>query len=326
MPENKLHACIDTLPGQSVREPSLAALSNPLRRYFAATRPAFLSVTFVGCLLGLASAHASGVRIDPLLAGLTLFFALVAHAGANVVNDYYDGLSGCDDANHERVFPFTGGSRFIQNGVMTQRAVGRFGYLLLAAVVPAGLYLATVSAGGLIGIGLAGLGIGWAYSAPPLKLQARGLGEWAVTAGWLLVVVGSDFVQRHGFSLTPLAAGLSFALLVANVLYINQFPDVNADAQTGKRTAVVRLGITAARWGYLAIVILAYGWIVLMVTLWLLPPVALISLLSGVASLAAGFGLWRHAGNPPRLVSAIKLTILAAVSHGLLLGLALSLA
>ena len=46
-------------------EPTLAALPNPALRYFAATRPAFLSVTFVGCLLGLATAAASGALLDP---------------------------------------------------------------------------------------------------------------------------------------------------------------------------------------------------------------------------------------------------------------------
>ena len=118
-------------------EPTLASLPSPVLRYFAATRPAFLSVTFVGVLLGLASAAASGAHLDPATATLTMFFALVAHAGANVVNDYYDSLSGCDAVNTGRVFPFTGGSRFIQNGVLSQHTVGRYGYSLLAAVIPA---------------------------------------------------------------------------------------------------------------------------------------------------------------------------------------------
>ena len=306
-------------------EPTLAALPNPALRYFVATRPAFLSVTFVGCLLGLASAAASGIRLDPALATLTLFFALVAHAGANVINDYYDALSGCDNANTERVFPFTGGSRFIQNGVLTLRATGVFGYTLLAAVVPAGLYLTAVSAAGLVWIGLAGLIVGWAYSAPPLKLQSRGLGEFGITAGWLLVVVGSDFVQRHGFSFAPVAAGLGFALLVANVLYINQFPDVKADAQAGKYTVVVRLGVQRARWGYALIALLTYGWVIAMVATGQLPWPALVSLLAAVASFGALRVLWRHAAEPPQLVPALKLTILAASLHGLLLGAALVL-
>jgi 1,4-dihydroxy-2-naphthoate octaprenyltransferase len=306
-------------------EPTLAALPNPFLRYFAATRPAFLSVTFVGVLLGLASAAAAGAQLDPATATLTMFFALVAHAGANVINDYYDSLSGCDAANDGRVFPFTGGSRFIQNGVISQRAIGLYGYGLLAAVIPAGLWLAYISAPGLILIGLLGLLVGWSYSAPPLKLQSRGLGEFGITAGWLLVVVGTDFVQRHGFAFRPIAAGLGFALLVANVLYINQFPDIAADAKAGKRTVVVRLGASGARYGYALIALLCYGWVIAMVATGHLPALALVSLLGAVPSALALRDLWRHAGVPPRLTFAIKLTILAAVVHGLLLAGALCL-
>jgi 1,4-dihydroxy-2-naphthoate octaprenyltransferase len=306
-------------------EPTLDALPNTFLRYFAATRPAFLSVTFVGCLLGLATAAWSGIAIGPALATATLFFALMAHAGANVINDYYDALSGCDGANTERQFPFTGGSRFIQNGVLSLRATGILGYSLLAVVVPAGLWLTAVSASGLILIGLAGLVVGWSYSAPPLKLQSRGLGEFAITAGWLLVVVGSDFVQRHGFAFVPVAAGLGFALLVANVLYINQFPDVKADAGAGKNTLVVRLGVARARWGYVLIAALAYGWPLAMVLLGQLPWLGLVALLPALASVAAARQLWSNAARPAALVPALKLTILAASAHGLLLAIMLSL-
>lgn len=306
-------------------EPTLEALPNGFLRYFTATRPAFLSVTFVGCLLGLSTAELSGLSIDPALATVTLFFALVAHAGANVINDYYDAISGCDEANTERQFPFTGGSRFIQNGVISQRNTGIFGYSLLAAVVPAGLWLTAVSGLELIVIGLAGLVVGWSYSAPPLKLQSRGLGEFAITAGWLLVVVGSDFVQRHTFSFVPVAAGLGFALLVANVLYINQFPDVKADAAAGKNTMVVGLGFAKARWGYVLISVLAYGWLLLMVLLSQLPALALLALLPAAVSFIAARQLWSKAGRPAELTPALKLTILAASSHGLLLTILLCL-
>lgn len=305
-------------------EPTLDTLPHPLMRYFVATRPAFLSVTFVGCLLGLATAAAGGTALDPLKATITLLFALLAHAGANVVNDYYDAKSGCDAANDERVFPFTGGSRVIQNGVLTLAEAGRFGYALLAIVIPAGLWLTAVSAPGLMAIGLAGLLTGWAYSAPPCKLQGRGLGEFGITAAWLLIVVGSDFVQRHVFSFTPVAAGLGFALLVANVLYINQFPDVRADALAGKRTVVVRLGVRTARWGYAVIALLCYGWVAAMVAFGQLPTAALLALLPAIASWRAARNLARHAAEPHRLVPGIKLTILAATLHGLLLAGALA--
>ena len=304
-------------------EPTPAAMSNPWLRYFAATRPAFLSVTFVGCLLGLAGAQLDHIPIDPLKAIVTILFALMAHAGVNVLNDYFDAQNGTDAANTERVFPFTGGSRFIQNGILTERATGMFGYLLLALVVPAGLWLAARSGPGLIGIGLGGLLVGWAYSAPPLQLVSRGLGEVAITAGWLLVVSGTDFVQRHGLSFTPVAAGLGFSLLVANVLYINQFPDLKADALAGKRTMVVRLGARRARYGYGALSALCGAWVMAMVFAGALPRLALLALLPLSLSAAAFSVLWKNAGHPPGLAPAIKLTILAAVAHGLTLSVAL---
>jgi 1,4-dihydroxy-2-naphthoate octaprenyltransferase len=238
-------------------EPALQNFPNPVLRYLAATRPAFLSITLVACLIGLACAHFSGLplRVDRAL--ITVFFALAAHAGVNVINDYYDFTSGTDVHNTERIFPFTGGSRFITNGIIPARHMKIFGYALLFAVIPAGLWLMRVSSGGLFWIGLAGLFAGWAYSSPPLKFVCRGVGEPAILAGWTLIAAGADFVQRGGFSALPWLAGVPFALLVVNILYINQFPDRMADAAAGKRTVIVRLGPEAARWGYLAIALLA---------------------------------------------------------------------
>ena len=300
-------------------EPTLASLPNPLLRYFAATRPAFLSVTLVGCLLGLAIAHASGVPLSAPTAFPTVLFGLIAHAGANVINDYYDALNGSDAANDGRVFPFTGGSRFIQNGVFTPRETARFGYGLLAAVVPAGLWLTANSAPGLIVIGLTGLLLGWAYSAPPLKLVSRGLGELAITASWVAVVVGADFVQRGAFSWTPVLFGTPFALLVANVLFINQFPDAAADALAGKRTLVVLAGTQEARWFYLGIATFAYGWLLFLIERLNLPGAFAVAALPVLLSLRAGGELLRHAADPPQLARAIKLTICSTLAHGLLL-------
>jgi 1,4-dihydroxy-2-naphthoate octaprenyltransferase len=300
-------------------EPTLASLPNPLLRYVAATRPPFLSVTLVGCLLGLAVAHAGGVAIDAAKAIVTVVFALLAHAGANVINDYYDALSGCDAANTDRLFPFTGGSRMIQNGVLTLQETARLGFGLFAVVIPAGLWLTATSAPGLILIGLAGLLLGWAYSAPPPKLVSRGLGELAITASWLVVVCGADFVQRGAFSWMPLLFGMPFALLVANILFINQFPDVAADRVAGKRTLVVRAGPLEARWFYLAIAALAYGWMIVLMDRLRLPGAFGVAVLPVLMSLRAGRTLLLHATEPSQLAPALKLTIGSALAHGLLL-------
>lgn len=229
-------------------EPTLGALSNPLLRYFLATRPAFLSVTLLACLVGFGTAHFDGVAISFATAVATLIFALLAHAGINVLNDYYDDLNGTDRINTDRVFPFTGGSRFIQNGVLTVRETLHYGAALVAVVIVAGLWLAGMSAPGLVWIGGAGLFIGWAYSAPPLKLNSRGLGEPCVALGFGLIVVGADYVQRGSIAALPVLAAVSYALLVTNILYINQFPDRRADEAAGKRHWVVVFGASRARW------------------------------------------------------------------------------
>lgn len=307
-------------------EPTTSALPNPFLRYFLATRPAFLSVTFFASLIGLATAYADGVALIPATAAVTVLFALIAHAGINVLNDYYDALNGTDDVNVERIFPYTGGSRFIQNGVLSQRETALYGVALLLAVIAAGLWLTLVSAPGLIWIGGVGLFIGWTYSAPPLKLNSRGYGEVGVWAGFALIAIGTDFVQRGQFSAAPLIAVTSYALLVTNVLFINQFPDLKADEAAGKHHLVVRLGPMKARWGYALIALAAYGWVIAAAIAGALPWLALIALAPAALSTRAAAALLRLSSTPKSLAPAIQQTIGAASLHGLLLSAAIAAA
>lgn len=302
-------------------EPNLNNMANPLLRYLMATRPAFLTVTLFAGFIGLASAYADRVQIDLLTAGMSLLFGLVAHAGINVLNDYYDALNGTDDANNERIFPFTGGSRFIQNGVLSRRETAIFGGILMLLVVVAGIWLMLVSDAALLWIGAAGLFIGWAYSAPPFKLNSRGLGEIGVWAGFALIAIGSDVVQRGTFSVKPLIAVASYALLVTDLLFINQFPDEKADGIAGKRHWVVRLGHHKARWLYAVIAAAAYLWLAAAVWVGALPRLALLALASSVLSLQAARTLIQHSATPSSLTPAIQQTIAAAALHGLLLSI-----
>ena len=302
-----------------IAEPTLATIPNPVARYFLATRPPFLLVTIGACLIGLAGAHASGVAIDAMKAIVTVVFAMVAQAGANVLNDYYDSLSGNDAANTERIFPFTGGSRFIQNGVLTERETLAFGTALMAATVAAGLWLMMVSAPSLFFFGAAGLAIGWAYSAPPLRLNSRGWGEACIWVAWMIVAGGTDYVQRGHASALPWIAAAGYALLVTNVLFINQFPDFRADAAVGKRHWVVRLGPPRAARLYSSIGIAANACLVAGVVAGALPVASLAALLAIPLTAKAAIDLERHHYDVARLAPAIQATIAAALAHAVLL-------
>ena len=297
-------------------EPTLETFANPVLRYFAATRPAFISASLMASLLGLASAGHSGVTIDFTLAVITVIFALLAHAGVNVLNDYYDALNGTDALNTERIFPFTGGSRFIQNGVLALAQMRNFGFMLMASVALAGLWLIAHSAIQLLYIGLAGLFIGWGYSAPPFKFVSRGWGELCVVASMLLITAGTDFVQRKSFSAAPLYAGLSYALLTTSLLYITQFPDRKADALAGKLHWVARLDTGHACWGYVLISLSAYCWVIGAVIFGILPLITLLGLLAAPISFRAAKQLFIHAQHPQQLGDGIKLTIAAVLLQG----------
>jgi 1,4-dihydroxy-2-naphthoate octaprenyltransferase len=306
-------------------EPSLDRLGNPFLRYLLATRPAFLTITLVGVLLGFASAWHAGAGFDVPVAGMTLLLAVLAHAGVNVLNDYYDHLNGSDAANCDRLFPYTGGSRFIQNGVLTPRQTLLFGLLLFLAVIVGGLWLIGQAGFGLFWIGLAGLWIGWAYSAPPLRLNSRGLGEFCVAAGFLLVVIGADFVQRAGIGAMAAWVGLPYALLVTNILYINQFPDRAADLAAGKRHWVTRLAPAPAARVYALILLGQLGWLLALVGMGTLPAWSLIALPASLPALIAARDLHRFAREPARLAPAIRATIAAAHLLAVLLVLGLVL-
>lgn len=287
-----------------------------LRVWFSATRPAFLSVTVIGVLLGIATTIHDQTFRSISLATATLLFALIAHAGANVINDYYDAISGCDEANTERIAPFTGGSRFIQNGLLTQRQTKLFGYGLLASVIPAGLWLLSQSGINLLWIGLAGMVSGWAYSAPPLKLQSRGLGEIAVIVAWAMIVIGSAFVQSGHISATIICAALAYAPLVANVLFINQIPDRIADATAGKRTLIVRHGTSIALIGSLLLYTLATTIMLIGVTLKILPLLATIAFLAAVPAKIALCALMTNPVDLWQLGRVIRSTIISALLFG----------
>ena len=250
------------------------------RMLVAMTRPRFLVITVVACVLGISVAAVCGHGPNAGKAMATVVLAVLAHAGANVFNDLHDALNGADAANTQGLYPFTGGARLIQNHLVSVQETRDLALGLLIFLVPSGLLLALHSGGGLLLLGLLGLFLAWAYSSPPLILMANGLGELAVAMAWGLMVVGADYVQRGAFFVIPIAVAVSYGLLIGNILLINAFPDAQSDAQVNKRTLVVSLGTHSAAVIYLVIAVLAHAWVVLGVWWFIHPAVALWGLVS----------------------------------------------
>ena len=303
----------------SIAEPAVEQFPHPALAYLAATRPPFILATIVPVILGLSYSVYQGYTLDWATAVLSLLAAMLLHAGINVLNDYYDALNGTDDNNDERIFPFTGGSRFIQNEVMTRQQTLIYGVCLMLAVMLIGSYLVAQTGAALFWLGLTGIVIGWGYSAPPLRLNSRGLGELCVLAGFSLLPLGAWLVQTGNLSTNVVAIAIPVGLLTANLLFINQFPDRKADIQAGKLHWVARLEPDTARWGYVLIASLAWLMLAMLIAVGLLPVSALVAMLPAVLTYRAAAILIRHANHPSALVPAIRMTILAMLAHGALL-------
>jgi 1,4-dihydroxy-2-naphthoate octaprenyltransferase len=114
-------------------------------------------------------------------------------------------------------------------------------------------------------------------------------------------------------------------LLVTNILFINQFPDRQADEKSGKRHWVVRLQPVVAARMYVGIGLAAAGVLMAAIVLGTLPPMSLFALAGTVPAISAARQLKLHATEPARLAPAIRSTLAAAHLLPLLLALSLVL-
>lgn len=232
------------------------------RRLFRATRPAFFTAAVMPVLVGTAWGAASAGHLDPAVAALAILAIVLVHAGANVLNDVADALNGTDAANVGRITPYTGGSRMIQDGLLSTRQMALWGVVLVCAALLAGAALAVLRGLPVVWMGLAGLALGLAYSLPPLRLASRGLGESAVAVAFgVLPVLGSAWLQSGAAGAAELLLAMPVALYVASILLINEVPDIEADASAGKRTLAVRLGIPGTRALYTVLQLMAAGFV-----------------------------------------------------------------
>jgi 1,4-dihydroxy-2-naphthoate octaprenyltransferase len=285
-----------------------------------ATRLPFLSATIVPVLLGIAIAAAQGF-FDLGTALLSVIGACFVQLGLNVANDVFDTSQGADDAN---VTPtkYSGGSRVIQYGLVSIRQMAMLATAFYLAAAAVGLVLLLIRGSfALLVIGVVGFVVSIGYTAPPLKLVYRGLGEIAVALGFgPLMLLGAYVVQTGGvLGPEPVVASIPVALLVALILYVNEIPDRRGDAHAGKRTLPVRYSRDAVVRGYDAAVVAAYAVVVAGVLAGLLPVPALLVLLTIPLARRVHHGLAPNYQNPYGLMAIMAVNIRLHLFAGLLL-------
>jgi 1,4-dihydroxy-2-naphthoate octaprenyltransferase len=285
-----------------------------------ATRLPFLSATILPVVLGILIAAAHGA-FDAVAAVLTVVGASLAHLAVNVSNDVFDDSLGADDAN---VTPtkFSGGSRVIQYGLLSRARMARISGLLFVAAAAVGVILFVLRGSpALVAIAVAGLIVGLGYTAPPLKLVYRGLGEIAVAIAFgPLLLLGAYVVQTGGaLAWEPLVASIPHAMLVALILYVNEIPDRRGDAHAGKRTLPVRLPKATVIRIYEVVAVVAFASVVAGVLAGILPLPALVILLAAPMALRVRDQLGPNYENPYGLMAVMGENVAVHTRAGLLL-------
>ncbi len=300
---------------------------NPVTKWVLAARAPFLTAVIVPIVIATAVARYDTGMLNWPLFFLTLLGGILAHAGANLSNDYFDDKTGNDRVNRYRS-PFSGGTGLIQAGVIPARQVYAAALSCYVAAAAIGLYLAYLRGWPVLVLMAAGGLIGFFYTAGPAALAYRGLGEYFLGLAFgPLLVAGAYYVQTQTFSARMWVASVPIGLLVTAILYINQYPDYEADRAVGKNNAVVRMGRRQALGGYYGLLVATYVWLTLAAVLpgaagptgsSRSPWATLLGLLTvPLAAKAMGVAA-RHHDDPRAILPANGMTILIHLATGLL--------
>lgn len=288
--------------------------------------PPFIALTVVVSLLGGAIVVHRGIALDLRLWILCALSLVFIHFGTSSLNDYFDYRSGTDNVNQTPT-PFSGGSRVIQEGLLSPKALLLGGSIFIVLGSLIGVYLALLKGWLVLLFGIIGVFLAVGYVHPRLNLSKRGLGELAVAVGFgPLMLSGVYYIQTRLIDSGIILIGTVMGLLAGSVLWINEIPDYEADKITGKTNWVVRLGKKKSSYIYVFLCVLIYLLTLFLLLKGILPQSALIVFLTLVLAFKAQKIALKNYNEVERLLPANALAIALTLSYGLLLSLAFLIA
>jgi 1,4-dihydroxy-2-naphthoate octaprenyltransferase len=286
------------------------------------TRPNFLLLTPVCIALGVAAALFSGQEIDWMALWAIVLGGLMAHASVNALNEYVDFRSGLDFTTQRT--PFSGGSGTLVTYPQLASTALHIGIISLLITLLCGLYLMARSGWGLLPLGVLGALVILFYSGPInrnpyLVLIAPGLGFGP------LMVMGTEYGLTGQFSLVGGLVALAPFFQVSNLLYLNQFPDIQPDRAVGRNNFAIALPDRPRANLYTLFGAAPYVIILLAVLTGILPPLSLLALLTLALFVPIARDVRQFAGDVQPLLPAMGKNVALSLLTPLLLALGLGL-
>ena len=215
--------------------------TSALRQFIRLGRFRFLLSGFLPFLAGALFALLRGAEVTPAQFLLGYAAMACAHLSTNYSNDVFD----ADADRFGEVSPISGGSGvLVQNPSLRPYAMAfAFGLMILSIVI-GWIFLTIYSFSYLfLAFGIAGNLLGWFYTAPPVRLAYRGLGEATNMITFGLLMPGSGyFVAMGTIDLAFLVFSVPFFLYGLVFITSVEIPDREGDIAGGKPTLIVRKG------------------------------------------------------------------------------------
>jgi 1,4-dihydroxy-2-naphthoate octaprenyltransferase len=211
--------------------------SQVIKSWLRAIRARFLLASVIAVTNGLAIAIWKYGQFDVLYAILTFGGVICLHASVDLLNDYWDYRRGIDTATKRT--KFSGGTGVLPGKFLKPKTIytGGIIFLLLGSFI--GIYFVVIRGITVAIILLFAIAAIYFYSTTIVNV---GLGEVFVAAKSIMIVLGTFYVQTGVIELSAVYIGIIIGILSASVLFINSFPDYEADGSKGRRTLVILLG------------------------------------------------------------------------------------
>lgn len=286
--------------------------------WIRAIRAPFFSATIMAAFMAGALAYSEGKFNWFYLIGAVVIIA-GANCGINLINDYYDHKTKNDELN-KYYGPFSGGSRVIQDGLLKPGSILLAGIISFSVVTLIGLYFVIFINLHLLWFGLAAVVLGFFYTAGPVKIGYRGLGEILVfIKSGPLAVCGSYLLFTGNISLEAILISIPHGLLVTAILFINEFPDYEADKLADKKHIIVRIGRKRARVVYAILITLIYVSVFIPVILQLIPVYILVVFITFPLAYQAIRNTIKNYDDERAIIPSQAKTILLTLSFGILI-------
>lgn len=246
---------------------------------------------------------------------LAMFGSLLVHMTVNVINDYHDYVDGID-LNTQRT-PFSGGSGVLPSNLLKPKQAFWFGTICLLVAMAIGFYFVMVKGWLLFPLLLLAGFSAYFYN---VYLSKWFMGEiFAGLSFGPLLVLGSYYVQTGRYSWETFIASLAPGILTSNLLFLNEFPDWEADRIGGRRHFVISLGKKDASYLFVALLTASYLCIIAGVLTKMMPAVALIGLGTIGFGWKAAKGAMKYYDNTEKLVPILGANVITILGTQALL-------